>query len=57
LERLSRRQRTVVLLVEGLGLTYKETSRLLGVSRSSVQSHLERALDRLRRDLGVTQDV
>lgn len=38
LDRLSGRQRTVVLLVEGLGLTHEETSQLLGISRSAVQS-------------------
>ena len=54
---LTQRQRTVVLLVEGLGMTYEETSRMLGISRSSVQSHLERGLEKLRRELGVKQDV
>jgi DNA-directed RNA polymerase specialized sigma24 family protein len=54
---LSKRQRAVVFLVEGLGLSYQETADQLGISRSAVQTHLERALARLRDDLGVTLDV
>ncbi len=57
LARLSRQQRAAVLLIEGLGLTYREAAELLGVSRSSVQTHLERGLERLRTDLGVTSDA
>lgn len=57
LRHLSKRQRSVVFLVEGLGLTYQETADQLGISRSAVQTHLERALARLRNDLGVTLDV
>lgn len=51
---LSRQQRAVVFLVEGLGLSHRETADWLNVSRSSVQTHLERALSRLRSELGVT---
>jgi DNA-directed RNA polymerase specialized sigma24 family protein len=54
---LSKRQRAVVLLVEGLGLTYQETADQLGISRSAVQTHLGRALARLRSHLGVTLDA
>ena len=57
LGRLSKRQRAVVFLVEGLGLSYQETADQLGISRSAVQTHLERALARLRSDLGVTLDA
>lgn len=53
LQRLSGRQRAVVFLVEGLAMTHQETADLLGISRSSVQTHLERALRRLRDELGV----
>lgn len=53
LRHLSRRQRAVVFLVEGLGLTYQETADRLNLSRSSVQTHLERGLARLRSELGV----
>ena len=53
LQRLSRQQRAVVFLVEGLGLSYQETADRLNLSRSSVQTHLERAMSRLRTHLGV----
>ena len=54
LQRLSAQQRAVVFLVEGLGLTYQETADSQNVSRSSVQTHLERAMSKLRSELGVT---
>jgi RNA polymerase sigma factor (sigma-70 family) len=54
LERLSPRQRTVVVLMEGYGHTPQEVADLLGVSRSSVRRHGERALRKLRSAMGVT---
>lgn len=51
---LSRRQRQVVVLVVGFGVTHAETGELLGLSRSSVQNHLERGLRHLRSKLGVS---
>jgi len=56
LDHLSPRQRTAVLMVHGFGETYEETARAMNVSRSTVQRHVERALDRLRRDLEVGHD-
>jgi DNA-directed RNA polymerase specialized sigma24 family protein len=56
LGQLSPMQRQTVYLVEGLGMTQQETADLLGVSRSTVQTHLERALSHLRQELGVTID-
>lgn len=53
LERLSRRQRTVVVLVHGFGWTQREVAELLGVTRTTVEQHLERGLARLRKDLKV----
>jgi RNA polymerase sigma factor (sigma-70 family) len=50
---LSGRQRTVVVLVSAYGLSQRETAQMLGITRSSVQRHLERGLARLRRELGV----
>ncbi len=50
---LSPRQRQVVVLVESYQLTFRETADLLGVSVSSVQTHLDRGLERLRLVLGV----
>lgn len=55
LARLSERQRAVVVLVHAYGFSQREAARLLGVSKGSVQRHLERALRRLRSELGVTQ--
>jgi RNA polymerase sigma factor (sigma-70 family) len=49
---LSEKQRVVVLLVHGYGWTQVEVADLLGVSRSSVRNHLERALMSLRRSIG-----
>jgi DNA-directed RNA polymerase specialized sigma24 family protein len=53
LSRLSSRQRTVVVMIHGLGWTHLETATFLGISTSSVQKHGERALNRLRSELGV----
>jgi RNA polymerase sigma factor (sigma-70 family) len=57
LARLTGRQRAVVYLVEGLGMTQRETAALLGISRSSIQTHLERGLATLRAAMGVTDAV
>lgn len=50
---LSHRQRTSVVLVHGLGWTYQETADFLGLTRSSVQRHVDRGVEKLRRALGV----
>ncbi len=50
---LPRRQRQAVALVHGLGLTHAETAAVLGLSRSTVQNHVERGLAALRVALGV----
>ncbi len=56
LDQLSSRQRVVVVSVLGYGLSQRETADLLGITRSSVQRHLDRGLARLRTELGVTSD-
>ena len=53
LAELSSRQRTCVVLVHALGWTHKETAALLGLSPSSVQKHVERGVEALRRVMGV----
>lgn len=53
LSELSARQRTVVVLVHGLGWTHRETAEFLGLTTSTVQKHVERAVTHLRRSLGV----
>lgn len=52
LTRLSERQRTVVLLVHGCGWTHQEVAEALGLSRSSVGTHVGRAMTQLRKELG-----
>ncbi len=54
---LTRNQRVAVVLVEGFEWTEQEVGDLLGISRSSVQKHLERGLQRLRDVLEVAFDA
>ena len=53
LSRLSEKQRVVVLLVHSFGWTQEEAAELLGISRATAQTHLERGIRRLRSSLGV----
>lgn len=53
MRRLPAKQRSVVWLVHGCGWTYAETAEALGMSTSAVGTHVGRALDRLRAELGV----
>jgi DNA-directed RNA polymerase specialized sigma24 family protein len=57
LERLSDRQRLAVMLCLAQGWTFAEAAELMGVGRSTVQQHLDRALRKLRGELGVIDDV
>lgn len=57
LESLSERQRVCVVLVYAFGWSYQEVAELLGLSRSSVQNHVERALAHLRHVIGVVSDA
>jgi RNA polymerase sigma factor (sigma-70 family) len=61
LERLIRslphQQRVSVLLIHGLQWTHGEVAELLGISTSTVATHVSRALEALRRGLGVDTDV
>ncbi len=52
LNHLSLRQRQVVVLVSGFGLSHSEAAELLGLSRSSIQNHVERGMTKLRHHLG-----
>lgn len=54
---LSERERLAVVLIEGFGWTHREVAEMAGLSPSSVQSYLSRGLRKLRRTLGVTEDV
>jgi RNA polymerase sigma factor (sigma-70 family) len=53
LERLSSKQRTVVMLVHCFGWSLGEVAGVLGVAKGTVQAHERRAMSRLRRELGV----
>lgn len=52
---LSERQRVVMGLVHGFDWTLGEVAELLGVSKGTIQSYERRALQKLRRELGVEQ--
>lgn len=52
---LPAKQRAAVVLVHGYGWSFAETADLLGVSKSTVQTHVERGMTALRERLGVDQ--
>ena len=52
LARLSGRQRTSVVLIHSLGWTYAEAAEVMGVSVGTVETHVRRGMQRLRRSLG-----
>ena len=54
LAKLSEGQRTSVMLVYTFEYTLAEAAELLGVSKSTIQTQVERGLSRLRNELGVT---
>lgn len=54
LSRLSGQQRTVVVLVHGYGWRQAEVARLLEINPSTVRDYLNRAIDRLRNELEVS---
>lgn len=56
LGRLTDRQRTAVVLVHGCGWSLQEVADALDVSKSSVATHVERAMAQLRHELGADRD-
>lgn len=54
---LPERQRVAVFLIYGCQWTPTEVGELLGISASTVRNHASRALERLRRELEVTDDA
>jgi DNA-directed RNA polymerase specialized sigma24 family protein len=54
LAQLSERQRVAVFLICGMDWTRRDVADLLGISVSSVGSHLDRGLCKLRKRLGVS---
>lgn len=57
LRRLSERQRLAVVLVHAYGWSRQEVAELVGVSVSTLDSHLARGLGKLRKSLGVMANV
>jgi DNA-directed RNA polymerase specialized sigma24 family protein len=57
LRKLTERQRIAVVLVHGYGWTLAEVAQLLDIKVTTVQTHLERGLARLRVHLEVTPDA
>lgn len=49
---LSERQRTAVVLVHCYQWTLSEVAELMGISKTTVQNHLERGMASLRRQIG-----
>ncbi len=56
LERLSQSQRVAVVAVHCFGWSQQEAADLLGVSHSTIRTHLARGLDNLRKSLEVSLD-
>ena len=57
LEQLTDQQRVCVALIHGFGWTHQEVADLLDLARTSVQNHVERGLQRIRSEMGVTPRV
>lgn len=53
---LSEKQRTVVVLVHSFEWSQTEVAELLGIGKTTVQKHLERALTKLQEALGVDHE-
>ena len=54
---LPERQRVAVVLIHGMEWTQQEVADLIGVSRTTVERHLERGMRKLRAGLEVTSDA
>jgi DNA-directed RNA polymerase specialized sigma24 family protein len=56
LDELTPHQRTCTVLVHAFGWTFAEVAELLGARRSTVQTHVERGVAKLRKHLEVDVD-
>ena len=54
---LPEQQRVVFTLIHGYEWTFGEVAEFLGVSKATVQTHEARAMARLRKRLGVRDDI
>jgi DNA-directed RNA polymerase specialized sigma24 family protein len=57
LTKLTESQRTAVVLIYGFGWTMREVAECTGVKISSVQTHLDRGLKKLRAELKVMNNA
>jgi DNA-directed RNA polymerase specialized sigma24 family protein len=57
LRRLSEKQRVAVVMIHAYGWSREEAASLMGLSMSTVDTHLQRGLSRLRRELGVAANA
>ena len=57
LRKLSEKQRVAVVMIHAYGWSREEAASLMGLSLSTVDTHLQRGLSKLRRQLGVTADA
>lgn len=57
LGRLSEKQRIAVVMVHAYGWSRHDVAELVGVSVSTLDSHLARGLEKLRKSLGVMANV
>ncbi len=57
LRRLSEKQRVAVVMIHAYGWSREETASFMGLSISTVDTHLRRGLSKLRRQLGVTANA
>ena len=57
LRKLSEKQRVAVVMIHAYGWSREEAASLMGLSVSTVDTHLQRGLSKLRRQLGVTADA
>jgi DNA-directed RNA polymerase specialized sigma24 family protein len=57
LRKLSEKQRVAVVMVHAYGWSREEAASLMGLSMSTVDTHLQRGLSKLRRVLGVAANA
>ena len=57
LNSLSTKQRMAVVLVHAFGWTHLEAAQVMEVKETTVKTHVQRGLAKLRDRLGVTSDV
>jgi RNA polymerase sigma factor (sigma-70 family) len=54
---MTEHQRVAVVLVHGFGYRHREVAEILGCTTSTVANHVERAMSKLRSQMGVPEDA